>query len=302
MSAERSVRSATHGSMTPTPPDEHNARRFEAVRSANRSETAEDYVEAIDDLLAQNGEARVRDLAALFGVSHVTVSRTVVRLQRDGLVETEPYRSIELTRAGRAMAAASRERHAQVLALLLSLGVEAETAEQDAEGIEHHVGPDTQAAFARFVDARAKVSEAAPPTPTASDAERFARVRQAHASEITEDYVEAISDLIAESGSARVGDLARRFGVSHATVSRTVGRLQRDGYVETEPDRPVTLTPLGEELAARSRERHERVLRFLRAIGVPEEAAEIDAEGIEHHVSERTLEAFDAVSQRGTGS
>lgn len=290
----------THVPMTPEPADEQNARRFEAVRSANRSETAEDYVEAIDDLLAQNGEARVRDLAALFGVSHVTVSRTVERLQRDGLVETEPYRSIELTRAGRAMAAASRARHAQVLALLLSLGIEPEVAEQDAEGIEHHVGPDTLAAFARFVAARGQVPDAAPPTPAASDPERFARVRRAHASEVTEDYVEAIGDLIAESGSARVGDLARRFGVSHATVSRTVGRLQRDGYVETEPYKPVTLTPLGEELAARSRERHERVLRFLRAIGVPEEAAEIDAEGVEHHVSLRTLEAFDSISDRDT--
>ena len=288
--------------MTPTPADDQNARRFEAVRSANRNETAEDYVEAIDDLVKQNGEARVRDLAALFGVSHVTVSRTVERLQRDGLVETEPYRSIELTRAGRRMAAASRERHAQVLALLLSLGVEPEVAEQDAEGIEHHVGPETLAAFERFVAARGEAPESAQPTTSAADPERFARVRKAHASEITEDYVEAISDLIAESGSARVGDLARRFGVSHATVSRTVGRLQRDGYVETEPYRPVTLTPLGEELAAHSRERHESVLRFLLAIGVPEEAAEIDAEGIEHHVSERTLEAFDAVSDRGTSA
>ena len=88
--------------------------------------------------------------------------------------------------------------------------------------------------------------------------------------------------------------------MSHATVSRTVGRLQRDGYVETAPYKPVTLTPLGEELAARSRERHERVLRFLRAIGVPEEAAEIDAEGVEHHVSLRTLEAFDSISNRDT--
>ena len=95
------------------------------------------------------------------------------RLQRDGLVETEPYRSIELTRAGRRMAAASRERHAQVLALLLSLGIEPEVAEQDAEGIEHHVGPETRVAFERFVAARGGAEGA--PTPAASDPERFAR-------------------------------------------------------------------------------------------------------------------------------
>lgn len=285
--------------MTPASGDEPtSAQRFRAVRSANRSETAEDYVEAIDDLLRERGEARVRDLAALFGVSHVTVSRTVERLQRDGLVETEPYRSIELSPDGRAMAAASRARHAAVLALLLALGIDPEIAELDAEGIEHHVGPETLAAFARFVAERGGRPSAQPAAPAASDPERFARVRSAHASEVTEDYVEAISDLIAETGSARVGDLAKRFGVSHATVSRTVGRLQRDGYALTEPYRPVTLTPKGEELASRSRERHECVLRFLLALGIPAEAAELDAEGIEHHVSDATLEAFDRVADR----
>lgn len=266
------------------------------MRRANRSETAEDYVEAIDDLLAERGEARVRDLAALFGVSHVTVSRTVERLQRDGLVTTEPYRSIELTAGGRALAAACRERHAAVLALLLTLGLPPDVAEQDAEGIEHHVGPETLAAFARHMADRGPAPEATPPSPAASDPDRFARVRRAHASELAEDYVEAIGDLIAEHGAARVGDLAKRFGVSHATVSRTVGRLQRDGYVTTEPYRPVALTAAGEALAAASRERHEVVLRFLLALGVPRAAAEIDAEGVEHHVSRRTLDAFRGIA------
>lgn len=267
--------------------------RHAAVRAANRSETAEDYVEAIDDLLRDQGEARVKDLAALFGVSHVTVSRTVDRLQRDGLVLTEPYRSIELTDEGRTMAHHARERHGAVLAFLCTLGVPPDIAEEDAEGIEHHVGPETLAAFERFVQERGGPPDEGLVAPPAPSPDRFARVRAAHAAELTEDYVEAIADLIAETGRARVVDLARCFGVSHVTVSRAIGRLQRDGYVITAPYRPVELTDLGRDLAATSRARHGVVLGFLLTIGVQADAAEIDAEGVEHHVSETTLTLFE---------
>jgi len=269
-----------------------------AVRRANQGETAEDYVEAIDNLVESLGEARVRDLARSFGVSHVTVSRTVERLRREGLVTTEPYRSIELTDQGRTLAAWSRQRHATVLHFLLAFGVTPHFAVADSEGIEHHVGSETLAAFERFVaahgDALARVEEEARAIDLVrqNDPGRFARVRAAHAAELTEDYVEAIGDLIANRGEARVVHLATRFGVSHVTVSRMVGRLQRDGYVVTEPYRPVTLTDTGRELARASRGRHDVVLAFLLALGVPSDAAEIDAEGVEHHVSGETLRRF----------
>ncbi|WP_419190852.1 manganese-binding transcriptional regulator MntR [Saltatorellus ferox] len=262
--------------------------RHAAVRRANRTETAEDYVEAIADLLERRGEARVRDLAECFGISHVTVSRTVDRLQRDGLVRTAPYRSIDLTAAGEAMAAASKARHAIVLRFLMAVGVPQPTADLDAEGIEHHVGPDSLAAFQRYVD-QAK----APPAPTGSRSdERFQHVRAAHAIELVEDYVEAIGDLIADRGAARVVDLAHHFGVSHVTVSRMLGRLQRDGFVETAPYRPVHLTSQGQGLADRARERHRIVLAFLQWLGVSPRMAELDAEGVEHHVSPVTLQIF----------
>ena len=271
--------------------------RHAAVRRANRSETAEDYVEAIAELQAEVGEARVRDLAECFGVSHVTVSRTIDRLQRDGLVTTEPYRSIELTEAGRAMANTSRERHAIVLEFLLALGVPKASAQLDAEGMEHHVSPATLAAFSSYSrrTSPAEDPDSGPaPGPAHGDSPtlRFERVRAAHAIELTEDYVEAIDDLIASQGEARVVDLARHFGVSHVTVSRSLGRLQRDGYVQTAPYRPVHLTPIGRSLAARSRERHRIVLAFLLWLGIPARQAEIDAEGVEHHVSLPTLQLF----------
>ncbi len=130
-------------------------------------------------------------------------------------------------------------------------------------------------------------------------AKRFARTRADHAHETAEDYVEAIALLIERHGEARVGDLAKLMGVSHVTVSRIVGRIAREGLVEAVRYRPIALTPAGKRLAAAARERHEVVLGFLLAIGVPREQAEIDAEGIEHHVSSETIDAMRRIASKG---
>ncbi len=118
------------------------------------------------------------------------------------------------------------------------------------------------------------------------------RTRHEHSMETAEDYVEAIADLGTEHGEARAVDLARRLGVSHVTVVRTVARLQREGYLSTKPYRAIFLTEKGSQLAEESRRRHEIVEAFLVALGVPERTARTDAEGIEHHVSPETLAAF----------
>jgi DtxR family manganese transport transcriptional regulator len=119
-----------------------------------------------------------------------------------------------------------------------------------------------------------------------------AKTRSDHAQELAQDYVELIADLIEHQGEARLVDLARRLGVTHVTVNKTIQRLKRAGYVTTEPYRAIFLTPDGERLARESRERHDLVVRFLVALGVPPSVAESDAEGIEHHVSRETLKAF----------
>lgn len=124
------------------------------------------------------------------------------------------------------------------------------------------------------------------------DGARHRRTRDDHATESAEDYVEAIDDIINENGSCRVEDLRKHFSVSHVTVSRILSRLDRDGWVKKEAYRPVTLTPKGKRLANKSRERHQIVLDFLMRLGVSRETAEIDAEGIEHHVSAETLEVM----------
>ncbi len=131
---------------------------------------------------------------------------------------------------------------------------------------------------------------AMPAEPT--QARRFGKTRTAQSTALLEDYAELIADLLATGGEARATDIARRLGVSHASVIKTIARLKREGLATSRPYRGVFLTPDGEALAARVKLRHRLVVDLLRAVGVPSEAAEQDAEGIEHHVSEATLRAF----------
>ena len=138
------------------------------------------------------------------------------------------------------------------------------------------------------------------PSPQITDsAAKFDRIRRAHQSEVAEDYVEMISDLIAETGEARTVDLAARFGVTSPTVNAIIRRLKREDLVETRPYRSIFLTEAGKALAEASRERHRIVRDFLVTIGVPDAIAEEDAEGVEHHVSEETLAVFAAITRRG---
>lgn len=135
----------------------------------------------------------------------------------------------------------------------------------------------------------------------ASQAEYLSQTRREHANEIAEDYLEAMADLVAETGETRVVALAKRLGVTHVTIIRTIARLQKAGFVTTEPYRAILLTNKGRTLAARSKRRHETVAAFLRSLGIPEEVAEMDAEGIEHHVSPATLAAFRKALRYGHG-
>ena len=122
------------------------------TRRDHSQELAQDYVEMIAELITKTGEARLIDLARGLGVTHVTASRTLQRLQRQGLVTTQPYRSIFLTGPGRNLAKESRDRHEVVVRFLISLGVPSNVAESDAEGIEHHVSRETLAAFLKHLE------------------------------------------------------------------------------------------------------------------------------------------------------
>lgn len=158
-------------------------------------------------------------------------------------------------------------------------------------------GPAKGKAAARPRTARSVRTKRPPVAPAAGSDAALAlchqRARADRSAETAEDYVEQIADLIATAGEARVVDLARRIGVTHVTVVRTVERLQKAGLVSTKPYRAIFLTQAGRDLADRCRRRHETVVQFLRALGISEAVAQADAEGIEHHVSEETLQAFE---------
>ena len=123
-------------------------------------------------------------------------------------------------------------------------------------------------------------------------ARRFGRARSARSAAMLEDYTELIADLIAANGEARTVDIARRLGVAHPTATKTIARLKREGLATARPYRGVFLTEAGQAMAARVRQRHRLVVDLLLAVGAPREAAEADAEGIEHYVSDATLRAF----------
>ena len=123
-------------------------------------------------------------------------------------------------------------------------------------------------------------------------ASHFARARKATELEVTEDYVELIADLIDSQGEARAVDLAERIGVTSATVNKAIARLKEMSLVRTEPYRSIFLTEEGRALAESSRKRHHIVVSFLKAVGVDDETAWADAEGIEHRCSLETINAF----------
>jgi len=134
---------------------------------------------------------------------------------------------------------------------------------------------------------------------TAAAVTAFRRTRADHQAEIAEDYVELIADLIDEKGEARSTDVASMLGVSNATVTKTLRRLQEEQLIAQEPYRAIFLTEAGRKLAEAGRKRHRIVEDFLVHIGVPPATARIDAEGIEHHVSQETLEAMSNFLKRG---
>jgi DtxR family manganese transport transcriptional regulator len=125
-------------------------------------------------------------------------------------------------------------------------------------------------------------------------ADRFSKARSARSASILEDYTELIADLMAANGEARTTDIARRLGVAHPTASKTIARLKREGLATARPYRGVFLTDAGLAMANSVRQRHRLVVDLLIAVGTPREAAEADAEGIEHYVSAATLRAFAA--------
>ena len=117
----------------------------------------------------------------------------------------------------------------------------------------------------------------------------FKKVRNAHKTENTEDYLELIEGLIELKGEARIVDIAEKLGIAQATANKTIIRLHKQGYIEKEPYRSIFLTSKGRIISNNSRKKHVIVFNFLKKLGLDNKTASADSEGIEHHVSNKTL-------------
>ena len=126
----------------------------------------------------------------------------------------------------------------------------------------------------------------------------FNKVRNAHKTENTEDYLELIAELLNSKGEARIVEIALNLGIAQATANKTIKRLQKQGYIQREPYRSIFLTLKGQKIASQSKKRHNTVYTFLMNLGIDNKTASADAEGIEHHVSEKTLKKMEKFNNK----
>ena len=126
----------------------------------------------------------------------------------------------------------------------------------------------------------------------------FNKVRNAHKNENTEDYLELIAELLNSKGEARIVEIALNLGIAQATANKTIKRLQKQGYIQREPYRSIFLTLKGQKIASQSKKRHNIVYSFLINLGIDNKTASADAEGIEHHVSEKTLKKMEKFNNK----
>ena len=115
------------------------------------SEAEQDYLEAILELIEAKGYAKAVEIAQRLNLKGPSVTRMVQKLSRDGFLRYEKYRGIVMTEHGRATAADMKRRHQLIRQFLIGLGVDARTADMDAEGMEHHVSPKTLKCLANWL-------------------------------------------------------------------------------------------------------------------------------------------------------
>ncbi len=111
----------------------------------------EDYLEVIYELIQLKGYATTVDISNYLSVSSPSVTKMLQRLNESGHVNYEKYRGITLTEAGTTIAKSMHERHGILAEFLVMIGVDPETANRDAEGIEHHLHPETLKKLEEFI-------------------------------------------------------------------------------------------------------------------------------------------------------
>ena len=104
-----------------------------------------------------------------------------------------------------------------------------------------------------------------------------------------EDYLEVIYELIQQKGYATTADISKYLNVSSPSVTKMVKKLDENHYLIYEKYRGLKLTEAGINIAQNIREKHSLFAEFLKMIGVEDDVAHLDAEGIEHHLHPQTI-------------
>ncbi len=134
-----------------------HAERLESIKAAHRSvrtgssTRVEDYLEVISELVEQKGYATTLDISRYMNVSAPSVTKMLQRLDEEGYLEYEKYHGINLTTKGTQLADNIRQKHVILLEFFDVLGIDHETANQDTEGIEHHLNPKTIKQLRKFI-------------------------------------------------------------------------------------------------------------------------------------------------------
>src|SRR5437868_3342796 len=126
------------------------------------TQSAEDYLERIHELIQEKGYARVVDIASSLEVTQASVTGMVQKLAEMGYLNYEKYRGLILTEAGRSIALGVQQRHETLSRFFSILGIDGEVQRKDIEGIEHHLSPvtvDVLASLAEFLEQNPRILE-----------------------------------------------------------------------------------------------------------------------------------------------
>jgi Mn-dependent DtxR family transcriptional regulator len=131
--------------------------RLESIRDAHnaqkigRTSRMEDYLEVIYELITRKGYATTVDISDYLNVSSPSVTKMLQRLNESGHINYEKYRGVSLTESGMAVAKNIHDRHGVLAEFFKMIGVNEDTANRDAEGIEHHLHPETLNKLEEFI-------------------------------------------------------------------------------------------------------------------------------------------------------
>tara|TARA_B100001750_G_C15207906_1_gene446816 strand:- start:118 stop:579 length:462 start_codon:yes stop_codon:yes gene_type:complete len=133
------------------------SKRLESIKAAHKtikkesSATREDYLEIISELVELKGYATTLDISRYMNVSPPSVTKMLQKLDEKGYLEYEKYHGINLTEKGKQTANTIRQKHGILLDFFEILGVGIDIANQDIEGIEHHLNPKTIRQLRKFI-------------------------------------------------------------------------------------------------------------------------------------------------------